>query len=82
MLPKEERRAMLLRLYNDESPLIDHSNEHRPKSEGSKEVEKTSTNLAPKGGESNSGHHNGGDDHDGNTSSEGERAMETRYPAR
>ena len=25
MLPKEERRAMLLRLYNDETPLIDHS---------------------------------------------------------
>lgn len=25
MLPKEERRAMLLRLYNDDSPLIDHS---------------------------------------------------------
>ncbi|KAF2141406.1 uncharacterized protein K452DRAFT_359167 [Aplosporella prunicola CBS 121167] len=24
MLPKEERRAMLLRLYNDDSPLIDH----------------------------------------------------------
>lgn len=25
MLPKEERRAMLLRLYNDDEPLIDHS---------------------------------------------------------
>ena len=25
MLPKEERRAMLLRLYNDDSPLLDHS---------------------------------------------------------
>lgn len=25
MLPKEERKAMLLRLYNDDSPLIDHS---------------------------------------------------------
>ncbi|KAH0413239.1 S-adenosyl-L-methionine-dependent methyltransferase, partial [Aureobasidium melanogenum] len=25
MLPKEERRAMLLRLFKDESPLIDHS---------------------------------------------------------
>ncbi|KAF1986178.1 S-adenosyl-L-methionine-dependent methyltransferase [Aulographum hederae CBS 113979] len=25
MLPKEERKAMLLRLYNDNSPLIDHS---------------------------------------------------------
>ncbi|TKA82087.1 hypothetical protein B0A49_00240 [Cryomyces minteri] len=29
MLPKEERRAMLLRLYNDSSPLIDHSQEQR-----------------------------------------------------
>lgn len=29
MLPKEERRAMLLRLYNDESPLIDHSQQRR-----------------------------------------------------
>jgi multisite-specific tRNA:(cytosine-C5)-methyltransferase len=37
MLPKEERRAMLLRLYNDESPLIDHSQEHKkPKAESSK----------------------------------------------
>ena len=27
MLPKEERKAMLLRLYNDDSPLIDHSQE-------------------------------------------------------
>jgi len=25
MLPKEERRAMLLRLYNDETPLFDHT---------------------------------------------------------
>ena len=25
MLPKEDRRAMLLRLYNDDSPLMDHS---------------------------------------------------------
>lgn len=29
MLPKEERKAMLLRLYNDETPLIDHSKEKR-----------------------------------------------------
>lgn len=27
MLPKEDRKAMLLRLYNDESPLLDHSKE-------------------------------------------------------
>ena len=25
MLPKEDRKAMLLRLYNDDSPLLDHS---------------------------------------------------------
>lgn len=29
MLPKEERRAMLLRLFNDETPLIDHSQARR-----------------------------------------------------
>lgn len=28
MLPKEERRAMLLRLFKDESPLIDHSQQN------------------------------------------------------
>ncbi|KAB8349667.1 hypothetical protein FH972_023685 [Carpinus fangiana] len=27
MLPKEERKAMLLRLFNDDSPLVDHSKE-------------------------------------------------------
>ena len=25
MLPKEDRRAMLLRLYNEDTPLMDHS---------------------------------------------------------
>ena len=29
MLPKEERKAMLLRLYNDDTPLIDHSQQRR-----------------------------------------------------
>lgn len=29
MLPKEERRAMLLRLFQDESPLIDHSQQNQ-----------------------------------------------------
>jgi len=29
MLPKEDRRAMLLRLYNDNSPLVDFSQERR-----------------------------------------------------
>ncbi len=27
MLPKEDRKAMLLRLYNDDTPLQDHSKE-------------------------------------------------------
>lgn len=27
MLPKEDRKAMLLRLYNDDTPLLDHSKE-------------------------------------------------------
>lgn len=27
MLPKEDRKAMLLRLYNDDTPLMDHSKE-------------------------------------------------------
>ena len=27
MLPKEDRKAMLLRIYNDDSPLLDHSKE-------------------------------------------------------
>lgn len=27
MLPKEDRRAMLLRLYNEDTPLMDHSKE-------------------------------------------------------
>jgi len=27
MLPKEERKAMLLRLFNDDSPLVDHNKE-------------------------------------------------------
>ena len=29
MLPKEERKAMLLRIYNDDTPLIDHSQQKR-----------------------------------------------------
>jgi multisite-specific tRNA:(cytosine-C5)-methyltransferase len=31
MLPKEERKAMLLRIYNDNSPLIDHNKERNMK---------------------------------------------------
>lgn len=29
MLPKEDRKAMLLRVYNDDSPLVDHSQQKR-----------------------------------------------------
>jgi multisite-specific tRNA:(cytosine-C5)-methyltransferase len=36
MLPKEERKAMLLRLYNDDSPLIDHNKERNMKPGGIK----------------------------------------------
>lgn len=32
MLPKEERKAMLLRLYDDDSPLEDHSKDRFTKS--------------------------------------------------
>ncbi|KAF2227338.1 hypothetical protein BDZ85DRAFT_227709 [Elsinoe ampelina] len=31
MLPKEDRKAMLLRIYNDDTPLIDHSQQGREK---------------------------------------------------
>lgn len=31
MLPKEERKAMLLRIFNDDSPLIDHNKERNLK---------------------------------------------------
>lgn len=34
MLPKEERKAMLLRLFNDDSPLIDHNKEKNMKPNG------------------------------------------------
>jgi multisite-specific tRNA:(cytosine-C5)-methyltransferase len=34
MLPKEERKAMLLRLFKDESPLIDHSQQPNRKNAG------------------------------------------------
>jgi multisite-specific tRNA:(cytosine-C5)-methyltransferase len=30
MLPKEERRAMLLRIFNDDSPLINKTDKQRP----------------------------------------------------
>ena len=40
MLPKEERKAMLLRLYNDDSPLMDHSKDRfLGKTNGSDEPE-------------------------------------------
>jgi len=36
MLPKEERKAMLLRLFHDDSPLVDHSQERRLAQESAK----------------------------------------------
>ncbi|KAK7733567.1 tRNA (cytosine-5-)-methyltransferase ncl1 [Botryosphaeria dothidea] len=46
MLPKEERKAMLLRLYNDNSELIDHSKKsfNKPNDEPSKEVVEEAVN--------------------------------------
>jgi multisite-specific tRNA:(cytosine-C5)-methyltransferase len=38
MLPKEERKAMLLRLYNDNSELIDHS-KNRDREANARETE-------------------------------------------
>ena len=38
MLPKEERRAMLLRLFNDDEPLIDHSKERFERANGENEA--------------------------------------------
>ena len=37
MLPKEERKAMLLRLFHDDSPLVDHSQERRLAQESAKQ---------------------------------------------
>ena len=73
---------MLLRLYNDESPLIDHSQEHRPNPQGSKEAIKNASIPASEGGESGNGHHEGEGGHDGNTSSEDERAVEGEHPTK
>lgn len=50
MLPKEERRAMLLRLFKDESPLIDHSqqpNRKAPAASAAADATTTSTTSAP-----------------------------------
>lgn len=42
MLPKEDRSAMLLRLYNDTSPLMDHSRDRfLPKRNGPKDEDAT-----------------------------------------
>ena len=48
MLPKEERKAMLLRLYNEDSPLMDHSKDRfLGRTNGSDEPEeKTKTDDA------------------------------------
>lgn len=46
MLPKEERRAMLLRLFNDDSPLVDHSEERRMAIKDAKAAAASSTAQA------------------------------------
>lgn len=73
MLPKEERRAMLLRLYNDESPLIDHSQEHKkPKAESSKAESKPLTKSEVNGERCPNGDDVKVERHVTNTSSEDE----------
>ena len=37
MLPKEDRKAMLLRLYDDETPLMDHSKDRFKKAKDSED---------------------------------------------
>lgn len=70
MLPKEDRKGMLLRFYNDDSPLIDRNQEQKPKAPPSKleveEPEKSDSNANALLNESDlrAGHH------DGNTASE------------
>jgi len=53
MLPKEDRKAMLLRLYNDDSPLMDHSKDRFRKTENDNADESDdehTTTLPPPGG--------------------------------
>lgn len=53
MLPKEDRKAMLLRVYNDDSPLIDHSQQTRKNvlgQNGAKEEPQTTVDLDDEGG--------------------------------
>jgi len=38
MLPKEDRRALLLRLYNEDTPLTDHHQERAKKNAAKSEV--------------------------------------------
>lgn len=45
MLPKEERKAMLLRLFNDDSPLIDHSKEKADRERERQKEAKTEKKL-------------------------------------
>ncbi|KAH0169526.1 S-adenosyl-L-methionine-dependent methyltransferase [Aureobasidium sp. EXF-12298] len=47
MLPKEERRAMLLRLFKDESPLIDHSQQPNRKNAPATSDPTVSATAAP-----------------------------------
>ncbi|PNS14924.1 Multisite-specific tRNA:(cytosine-C(5))-methyltransferase [Sphaceloma murrayae] len=46
MLPKEDRKAMLLRIYNDDTPLIDHSQQLKPKPRDDNERSEKSLNEA------------------------------------
>lgn len=49
MLPKEDRKAMLLRLYNDDSPLMDHSKDRFHKAaKGEQKGEHALSEVEPK----------------------------------
>ncbi|EON69425.1 hypothetical protein W97_08685 [Coniosporium apollinis CBS 100218] len=47
MLPKEDRKAMLLRLYNDDSPLVDNSKNRFKQQETSRDISRSSTAGTP-----------------------------------
>lgn len=47
MLPKEDRKAMLLRLYNDDSPLVDNSKNRFKQQETSRDISRSSPAGTP-----------------------------------
>lgn len=54
MLPKDDRKAMLLRLYNDDSPLMDHSKDRFRKTvngDADNSDDEPTTTLPPAEGE-------------------------------